>query len=146
MLFSPETNCKIVRISALVCSFEHIRNWFLYKMFFHLAVQFSRYRMKCVSRLRFFAFAQLFRFLLSFRLAFRSAHLRFRFGSLPCCFPHSIFSSLELSLSIPENDTGSRRLTVIRPLCFCFVDFSPLRLLALSCSTNSLALVCIDLE
>ena len=34
MLFSPETNCKIVRISALVRSFEHIRNWFLYKMFF----------------------------------------------------------------------------------------------------------------
>ena len=41
--FSPETNCKIVRISALVRSFEHIRNWFLYKMFFHLAVQFSKY-------------------------------------------------------------------------------------------------------
>ena len=32
--FFPETNCKIVRISALVRSFEHIRNWFLYKMFF----------------------------------------------------------------------------------------------------------------
>ena len=64
--FSPETNCKIVRISALVRSFEHIRNWFLYKMFFHLAVQFSKY----ISVIAF---------------------------------------------AIPENDTGSRRRTVIRP-------------------------------
>ena len=41
--------------------------------------------------------------------------------------------------SIPENDTGSRRRTVIRPLRFSFVDFSPLRLSALSSSTNLLA-------
>ena len=42
LLFSPETNCKIVRISALTL-FPELRNWFLYKMFFHLAVQFSKY-------------------------------------------------------------------------------------------------------
>ena len=35
-------------------------------------------------------------------------------------------------LAIPENDTGSRRRTVIRPLCFfASWTFSPLRLLAL---------------
>ena len=47
--------------------FPEFRNWFLYKMFFHLAVQFSKY--------------------IQFSLSFRS--------------------------SIPENDTGSRRRTII---------------------------------
>ena len=70
--FSPETNCKIVRISALVRSFEHIRNWFLYKMFFPSGCAVFKV--------------------------------------------HSVHA-----FAIPENDTGSRRRTVIRPrLCLDF--------------------------
>ena len=86
--FSPETNCKIVRISALVRSFEHIRNWFLYKMFFPSGCAVFKV--------------------------------------------HSVHA-----FAIPENDTGSRRRTVIRPLCFfASWTFSPLRLFALSSSSQ----------
>ena len=107
--------------------FPEFRNWFLYKMFFHLAVQFSKYILR-PSRFARWLPARIFQILCAFRFAF--AHPpKIRF------------------LSIPENDTGSRRRTVISTtLHFRFVDFSPLRLSALSCSTNSLACVCIDLE
>ena len=88
MLFSPETNCKIVRISALVRSFEHIRNWFLYKMFFPSGC--AVFKVQISSRF----------------------------------YP------------IPENDTSSRRLTVNRPLRFCFVDFFASSAFALSCSSQ----------
>ena len=70
--------------------FPEFRNWFLYKMFFHLAVQFSKY-----SRHRL--------------------------------------------LAIPENDTGSRRRTVIRPsLAWIFFFFFSFELLT--------AFAAIDLE
>jgi hypothetical protein len=59
----------------------------------------------------------------------------------------SFQSTYQVSLfAIPENDTVSRSKQSFDHSAFCFVDFSPLRLLALSCSTNSLTCVCIDLE
>ena len=109
--FSPETNCKIVRISALVRSFEHIRNWFLYKMFFPSGCAVFKVQFR-PSRFARWLPARIFQILCAFRFAF--AH------------PPKVRFSL---FAIPENDTGSRRRTVIRPLRFCFVDFLPLRLL-----------------
>ena len=48
------------------------------------------------------------------------------------------------ALAIPENDTVSRSKQSFDHLAFRFVDFSPLRLLALSSSTQ--IALCIDLE
>ena len=65
---------------------------FFTRCFFHLAVQFSKYILR-PSRFARWLPARIFQILCAFRFAF--AHPSFRF------------------LSIPENDTGSRRRTVI---------------------------------
>ena len=86
---------------------------FFTRCFFHLAVQFSKYILR-PSRFARWLPARIFQILCAFRFAF--AHPpKIRF------------------LSIPENDTGSRRRTVIRPLrfslrgLFCLFGFSLFR-------------------
>ena len=70
---------------------------FFTRCFFHLAVQFSKYILR-PSRFARWLPARIFQILCAFRFAF--AH------------PPKVRSSL---FAIPENDTGSRRRTVIRP-------------------------------
>ena len=71
---------------------------FFTRCFFHLAVQFSKYILR-PSRFARWLPARIFQILCAFRFAF--AH------------PPKVRFSL---FAIPENDTGSRRRTVIRPL------------------------------
>ena len=100
---SPETNCKIVRILLRYALIYIIASQLVsLQDVFHLAVQFSKYILR-PSRFARWLPARIFQILCAFRFAF--AHPpKIRF------------------LSIPENDTGSRRRTVIRP-SFAWIFF-----------------------
>ena len=87
--------------------------------------------------------AKLFAFLRSYVISntFATGFFTRCFSIWLCSFQ----STYQVSLfAIPENDTVSRSKQSFDHSAFRFVDFSPLRLLALSCSTQ--IALCIDLE
>ena len=116
---SPETNCKIVRILLRSCVISNTFATGFFTRCFPSGCAVFKVQFR-PSRFARWLPARIFQILCASRFA----------------FAHPSFSSR--FYSIPENDTGSRRRTVIRPLLWIFFYFS------LSAATQ--LSLCIDLE